>query len=51
MIELEHEDCDDFTPVDPGDSLCDVCVCGHVSEEHASGFFRPCRFNAEDDDE
>lgn len=40
--------CLDYEPVDPDDSLCFECACGHVQEEHLRGFFRRCKFTHED---
>lgn len=41
-------DCLDYYPEDPDDSLCFVCVCGHLEEEHKDGFLQPCKFTPEE---
>jgi len=43
--------CIDFERDDIEDSLCYVCVCGHVEEEHSKGFFRRCIFNRDKDED
>jgi hypothetical protein len=40
--------CPDFDPVD-GDPITAECECGHVEDEHESGFFRACTIGAEED--
>lgn len=42
VVAIDACECDDFDPVDADDALCIECVCGHVVDEHAHGFFRPC---------
>lgn len=43
MTEAVPCPCEDFEPVDPDDSLCSECTCGHVVEEHGRGIFRQCQ--------
>jgi hypothetical protein len=43
--------CEDYEREDPDDTLCFVCVCGHLQEEHGTGFFRRCKFTPEPEDE
>lgn len=51
MDEPEPCDCEDAEPEDPDDSLCDVCVCGHlIHGEHKGGFFKRCIFNTKGGD-
>lgn len=44
-------DCIDAEPKDPDDSLCDICVCGHlIWAEHSRGFFKRCKFNTKEEE-
>lgn len=40
--------CEDFES--SGTAEPDVCLCGHVLDEHEGGFFNRCTYNTDTDD-